>query len=123
MTGRALRGVRTAIAAAAVMLSSGCASTASLSGDPNDPWESANRASYAFNDALDRTVLGPAARWWSRQTRPPATDSWAFNRFHGPTASRVAQAALEPITSGTATYRGPAIGHYAISEMSIILPD
>ena len=53
--------------------------------------------------------------WWSQQTK--ATDSWAFRRFHGPNASQVADGNISGITSGTATYRGPAVGHYAISEL------
>ena len=69
MTCRAHCGVRTAIAAAVVLVSSGCASTAALSGDPNDSWEPANRAAYAFNDALDRAVLGPAAHLYRPAAR------------------------------------------------------
>ena len=61
MTCRTFPGVCAAIAAAAVLVSSGCASTAALSGDPDDSWESANRTFYAFNDALDRAVLAPTA--------------------------------------------------------------
>ena len=51
----------TVVVCAAVLVSSGCATTETLSGDPDDPWEPANRSSYAFNDTLDRAVLEPAA--------------------------------------------------------------
>ena len=61
MTCHALRGFRTLIAGAAILASSGCATTATLSGDPKDPWESTNRAFYAFNDTLDGAVLEPVA--------------------------------------------------------------
>lgn len=48
-----------ALAALAVALLSGCATT---SGNPKDPWEGYNRAMYGFNDAVDRAVLKPVAR-------------------------------------------------------------
>ena len=60
MTCHALRGCRAITAGAAMLVVSGCA-TMGTSGDPADPWEPANRASYAFNDALDRAVLAPLA--------------------------------------------------------------
>ena len=66
MTFDALPGFRAIIAGAAVLVLSGCATTASLSGDPADPWESTNRAFYSFNDALDRAVLGPIANLYLR---------------------------------------------------------
>lgn len=47
------------LAALAVALLSGCATT---SGNPKDPWESYNRAMHGFNDAVDRAVLKPVAR-------------------------------------------------------------
>ena len=61
MTFDALPGFRAIIAGAVVLVLSGCATTASLSGDPADPWESTNRVFYSFNDALDRAVLEPVA--------------------------------------------------------------
>lgn len=79
MTCRALPGVRTAIAAAAVLVSSGCASTATLSGDPDDSWELANRAFYAFNDAIDHAVLEPAAHLYLRL--PPGLRDSVHNFF------------------------------------------
>jgi phospholipid-binding lipoprotein MlaA len=53
--------MRTLLAAALVVVASGCAT---VSGPPNpaDPWEGYNRGAYAFNDALDRAVLKPAAQ-------------------------------------------------------------
>ena len=58
----ALRGSIAVVAVATVLVSSGCTTTAALSGDPGDPWEPANRTFYAFNDTLDRAVVEPAAR-------------------------------------------------------------
>ena len=49
------------ILGAAVLALSGCATTATETGDPTDPWEPANRKFYAFNDTLDQTVLEPLA--------------------------------------------------------------
>jgi phospholipid-binding lipoprotein MlaA len=46
----------------AVALVAGCASLPSGKPDPGDPWERFNRASFKFNDALDRAVLRPTAR-------------------------------------------------------------
>lgn len=64
MNCRAFRGGRAIIAGAVVLVSSGCATTAPISGDgdPADPWEPANRTFYAFNDTLDRAALEPAAK-------------------------------------------------------------
>lgn len=50
--------VRLCAAAAAVLVLTGCASTAN---NPQDPLESYNRAMFGFNDAVDRAVLKPVA--------------------------------------------------------------
>jgi phospholipid-binding lipoprotein MlaA len=44
------------------LLAGGCASLPSGKPDARDPWERFNRASFKFNDALDRAVLRPTAR-------------------------------------------------------------
>ena len=51
--------------------------------------------------------------WWARRLK--SDDSWTYLRFHRGEA--VTGDNLKPITSGSATYRGPATGHYAISEL------
>jgi phospholipid-binding lipoprotein MlaA len=53
--------MRILLAAALVVLASGCAT---VSGPPNpvDPWEGYNRSAYAFNDAIDKAVLKPVAQ-------------------------------------------------------------
>lgn len=52
----------------AVLLLTGCASLPSGKPDPRDPWERFNRASFKFNDALDRAILRPAARGYVKVT-------------------------------------------------------
>lgn len=38
--------------------------------DPRDPWERVNRASYKFNDVLDKAILRPVARTYARTPQP-----------------------------------------------------
>jgi phospholipid-binding lipoprotein MlaA len=59
------------IAALVLLLSliTGCASNPG--GDPGDPYESANRKIYNFNDAIDRNVLQPVARGYVDVTPKP----------------------------------------------------
>jgi phospholipid-binding lipoprotein MlaA len=45
----------------------GCAA-APQKPDPRDPWERFNRASFAFNDRLDRAVTKPAAKLYKKVT-------------------------------------------------------
>lgn len=52
---------RAALALAAALALGGCASTGAPAAG-HDPLEPMNRAVYAFNDALDRTVLEPVAQ-------------------------------------------------------------
>jgi phospholipid-binding lipoprotein MlaA len=46
----------------------GCASVPSGKTDPRDPWERFNRASFKFNDSLDRAILRPAAKGYVKVT-------------------------------------------------------
>ena len=48
----------------------GCA-TVDGPGDPNDPFESYNRAMYKFNDGLDKYVLKPVAQGYDAVTPSP----------------------------------------------------
>lgn len=61
--------LRSLLALAALLLASACATTAG-SGDPRDPWEGLNRKTFAFNDAVDRAVLKPAAQGYVAVTTP-----------------------------------------------------
>ena len=45
----------------------GCASTRTVANDPRDPFESANRQIYAFNDRLDTVVVRPVAEVWAER--------------------------------------------------------
>lgn len=49
------------------LLLTGCATN----GDPRDPLEPANRAVYAFNDAIDRAALEPLAKGYRAITPSP----------------------------------------------------
>lgn len=61
--------LRTLAALAALLLASACATT-SGGGDARDPWEGLNRKTFAFNDAVDRAVLKPAAKGYVAVTTP-----------------------------------------------------
>lgn len=64
----------------------GCATT---SGEPEgnrDPWEGFNRATYQFNDFLDRWALKPVARGYKKVTPQPVRRSVSnfFNNLNSP---------------------------------------
>ena len=44
------------------LLAGGCATLPSGKPDPRDPWERFNRATFKFNDALDRAIARPVAK-------------------------------------------------------------
>ncbi|MCY4498515.1 MAG: VacJ family lipoprotein [Rhodospirillaceae bacterium] len=107
LTCRALPGVRTAIAAAAVLVLSGCASTTPLSGDLNDSWESTNRTFYAFNDALDQAVLEPMARLYLRlpsDLRDSVHNFFDNAEYPGTVLNQLLQGKLEPTMEGSARF-------------------
>ena len=107
MTCRTFPGIRMVIASAAVLVSSGCASTATLSGDPDDPWESTNRAAYAFNDALDQAVLEPAAHLYLRLPlglRDSVHNFFDNAAYPGTVLNQLLQGKLEPAMAGTARF-------------------
>jgi phospholipid-binding lipoprotein MlaA len=60
----------------AVMLTSlllaGCATTEGS--DPRDPWQGFNRKTYAFNDAVDKALLKPAAQGYVKVVPAPARE-------------------------------------------------
>jgi len=58
----------------------GCASAPNAKKDPRDPIEGFNRASYKFNDALDRALLKPAAKGYKAVT-PDFVESGVTNFF------------------------------------------
>ena len=50
------------------LLLTGCATAPSGKPDPRDPWERFNRASFKFNDALDRAFARPLAKAYVKVT-------------------------------------------------------
>lgn len=59
---------RISFAALLLLLLCGCAAQAPARSDPRDPWERMNRATFTFNDKVDRAVLKPVARGYRRIT-------------------------------------------------------
>lgn len=58
----------------------GCATAPAAKKDPRDPFEGFNRASYKFNDALDRALLKPAAKGYKAVT-PDFIETGVTNFF------------------------------------------
>jgi phospholipid-binding lipoprotein MlaA len=58
----------------------GCATAPNAKKDPRDPLEGFNRASYKFNDALDRALLKPAAKGYKAIT-PDFIETGVSNFF------------------------------------------
>ncbi|HET9701320.1 MAG TPA: VacJ family lipoprotein [Burkholderiales bacterium] len=57
-------------------LVSGCATAR----DPRDPWETVNRATFEFNDAVDKAVVKPVAQGYKFITPGPVR-TWVYNFF------------------------------------------
>ena len=70
--------LRACAIAAAVLVLSGCATTAN---NPQDPLEGYNRAVFSFNDAVDRTVLKPTATAYKKVV--PGFAQTGVNNFFG----------------------------------------
>ncbi len=60
--------LRRAVLLIAVALLAGCAIAKPRT---DDPWESFNRKSYAFNDAMDKAIIRPTAVAYRKVTNPP----------------------------------------------------
>lgn len=75
---RTARRVPASAAVAAMLMLTGCASTAT---NPQDPFEGYNRAVFRFNDAVDRTVLKPTATAYKDYTPGPVQTG--VNNFFG----------------------------------------
>ena len=54
--------------------------------------------------------------WWARQDN--STGEWTFRTFHGPSGAVGNRSTADEISnlSGTATYRGPAVGQYSFYQ-------
>jgi phospholipid-binding lipoprotein MlaA len=58
------------------VLASGCATAR----DPRDPWETVNRATYGFNETVDKTIVKPVAMGYKFITPAPIR-TWVYNFF------------------------------------------
>jgi phospholipid-binding lipoprotein MlaA len=88
------------------LLVSGCAAPAKK--DPRDPFERVNRATYKFNDSLDRAVLKPVAKGYKKVT-PSFVQTGVSNFFSNleqPTiiVSDLLQAKFKPAFSDTGRF-------------------
>jgi phospholipid-binding lipoprotein MlaA len=64
--------IRTALLTACLGLLGACASLPKDSQrSPRDPWERMNRATYKYNDALDRAIVKPVAKGYVKVTPQP----------------------------------------------------
>jgi phospholipid-binding lipoprotein MlaA len=60
--------IRVLLAIVLLSFAAGCATRPGVKSDPRDPWERMNRATFTFNDKLDRAVLKPVARAYRKVT-------------------------------------------------------
>lgn len=63
--------IRVLLAAVLLSFAAGCATRPGVKSDPRDPWERMNRATFTFNDKLDRAILKPVARAYRKVTPHP----------------------------------------------------
>ncbi|HSY04527.1 MAG TPA: VacJ family lipoprotein [Steroidobacteraceae bacterium] len=59
---------RALLSALCLLLLYGCATLPPGPRNPRDPWERMNRATYRFNDKLDKAILRPVARGYQKVT-------------------------------------------------------
>ena len=90
------------------LLAAGCASVPAAKKDPRDPFESVNRVTYKFNDAVDRAVLKPVAKGY-RKVTPRFAQTGVSNFFDNlgqPTViiSDLLQAKFKPAMSDSARF-------------------
>jgi phospholipid-binding lipoprotein MlaA len=97
-----------AFVALLTLLLAGCATQPNAKRDPRDPFEGFNRASYKFNDALDRAVLKPTAKGYKAIT-PQFVETGVSNFFSNlgqPTVilNDLLQAKFKPALSDTGRF-------------------
>lgn len=65
--------IRRLLSLLAMLLLAGCATTAAgpSASNPEDPWESVNRGTFAFNETLDAWLLKPIAQGYDAVTPAP----------------------------------------------------
>jgi phospholipid-binding lipoprotein MlaA len=64
-----------------LLLLCGCAALPPGTRDPRDPWERVNRATYKFNDTIDKAVFRPVARGY-RKALPRFAQTGVRNFFN-----------------------------------------
>jgi phospholipid-binding lipoprotein MlaA len=102
-----IRTVSALVAGLSLLALTGCA-TSNAKRDPRDPLEPLNRATYRFNDAVDRAVLKPVAKGYKRVTpqfmRTGVTNF--FDNLEQPTVilSDLLQAKFKPALSDTGRF-------------------
>lgn len=90
------------------LLAAGCAAPPGAKRDPRDPFERVNRATYKFNDSVDRAVLKPVAKGYKKVT-PRFVQTGVSNFFDNlgqPSVivSDLLQAKFRPALSDTARF-------------------
>ena len=101
------RGFRELFGGAAVLVLSGCAATLAGHGDPADPWESTNRVFYAFNDTLDKAVVGPVANLYLKLPQGLRTSIHNFfdnAAYPGTVLNQLLQGKLDRAAEGSARF-------------------
>src|SRR5215212_1138924 len=83
----------------------GCTARGAIKPDPRDPFERVNRATFAFNDAVDRAVLKPVAKGY-RKVAPQFVETGISNfmsNIHYPVVivNDLLQAKFKPALSDT----------------------
>lgn len=101
--------LRACTAAAAVLVLSGCASTAT---NPQDPLEGYNRAVFSFNDAVDRTVLKPTATAYKNVV--PGFAQTGVSNFFGNLSD--AWSAVNNALQGKGEDAGTDFGRFALNS-------
>ena len=107
MSFRTLRGFREIFGGAVVLVLSGCATTLAGHGDPADPWEPTNRVFYAFNDTLDKAVLGPVANLYLKLPQGLRTSIHNFfdnAAYPGTVLNQLLQGKLDRAAEGSARF-------------------
>ena len=97
-----------AFVALLTLLLAGCATQPNAKRDPRDPFEGFNRASYKFNDALDRAILKPTAKGY-KAIAPQFVETGVSNFFSNlgqPTVilNDLLQAKFKPALSDTGRF-------------------
>lgn len=101
--------LRACAAAVAVLVLSGCASTAT---NPQDPLEGYNRAVFSFNDAVDRTVLKPVATGYKNVV--PGFAQTGVGNFFGNLSD--AWSAVNNALQGKGEDAGTDFGRFALNS-------